>query len=238
VRAIVIITTDKCYDNREWIWGYREIDRLGGRDPYSSSKACAELVSDAYRQSFFAPARHAEHGVAVASARAGNVIGGGDWARDRIIPDAMRAFLAGEPVIVRNPASTRPWQHVLEPLAGYLTLAEQLVGAGPAFAESWNFGPPDEQILPVGELMTRLVLSWGDGAAWRAASQADAPHEARLLRLDSSKARERLAWRPVLSIGASLDWIVEWHKVVGNGGDARALTQQQIARYACARAAL
>jgi CDP-glucose 4,6-dehydratase len=235
VRAIVIITTDKVYDNREWTWGYREIDRLGGRDPYSNSKACAELVTDAYRRSFFAPERHAEHGVAIASARAGNVIGGGDWARDRIIPDAMRAFLAGQPVIVRNPASTRPWQHVLEPLAGYLALGERLVD-GPALGEPWNFGPRDDQVVPVGDLMTRLAASWGDGARWHTVAQASAPHEARLLRLDVSKAREQLAWRPVLALATALDWIVEWHRAVGRGGSAREITMQQIARYTSALA--
>lgn len=241
VRAIVIITTDKVYDNREWTWGYREIDRLGGRDPYSNSKACAELVTDAYRRSFFAPERHGtgpgDHRVAIATARAGNVIGGGDWARDRIIPDAMRAFLAGQPVVVRNPASTRPWQHVLEPLAGYLALGERLAGEGPALGEAWNFGPPDDQVVPVGDLMTRLAAAWGEGAGWHTVAQASAPHEARLLRLDVAKARAELGWRPVLSLATALDWIVEWHQAVGRGGDARAITAQQIARYTSARAA-
>jgi CDP-glucose 4,6-dehydratase len=228
VRAVVIVTTDKCYENREWLWPYREVDALGGRDPYSNSKACAELVTDAYRKSFLA-----ERGVAVGSARAGNVIGGGDWARDRIVPDAMRAFATGATLDVRNPASTRPWQHVLEPLAGYLLLAERLLGeGGSTFADAWNFGPTDEQILPVGELATRLARAWGDGASWRAIELANAPHEARLLRLDASKARERLGWRPMLSMDETLAWIVEWHRAVATGGDARAIVQAQLERYA------
>lgn len=226
VRAIVIVTTDKCYENREWTWGYREIDRLGGRDPYSNSKACAELVTDSYRQSFFAKTN-----VAVASARAGNVIGGGDWAKDRIIPDAMRAFIAGTPLDVRNPASTRPWQHVLEPLNGYLMLAERLITDGVAFAEPWNFGPPQELVLPVRDLVTRASETWGDGAAWRSTAIANAPHEATLLQLDSVKARTRLAWQPKLSIAETVTSIVDWHKQVARGGDARAITEQQIVRF-------
>ncbi|MBA3817901.1 MAG: CDP-glucose 4,6-dehydratase [Deltaproteobacteria bacterium] len=227
VRAVVIVTTDKCYENREWLWGYRERDRLGGRDPYSNSKACAELVTDAYRQSFFS-----EHGAAVASARAGNVVGGGDWAKDRVVPDAMRAFLTGQPLTVRNPRSTRPWQHVLEPLAGYLTLAERLVTEGRSFAEAWNFGPPDELVLPVGELVTKLAAAWGPGATWSTPGAPTGPHEATLLRLDISKARTQLGWTPRLSIDTTLAWIAEWHQTVGRGGDARAITEQQIASYA------
>ena len=231
VKAVVIVTTDKCYENREWDWGYRENDRLGGRDPYSNSKACAELVTDAYRRSFFG-----DHRVAIASARAGNVIGGGDWAKDRIVPDAVRAFLDSKPLAIRNPAATRPWQHVLEPLAGYLQLAERLVADGAAFAEGWNFGPSDELVLPVGELATKLAAAWGGGAAWVGAGEPGAPHEARLLRLDASRARGRLGWRPALSIDATLAWIVEWHQAVGRGDDARAVTLAQLARYAAGAA--
>lgn len=235
VRAVVIVTTDKCYENREWLWGYREDDRLGGRDPYSNSKACAELVTDAYRQSFFAPANHRAHRVAIASARAGNVIGGGDWARDRIVPDAVRAFLDGKPLVVRNPRSTRPWQHVLEPLAGYLMLAERLATDGATYGEGWNFGPSDELVLPVGELATELVRAWGDSAAWSSPGDIAGPHEAQLLTLDSTKARTRLGWRSALSIQTSLAWIAEWHKHVARGGDARVITEQQIERYIAAR---
>jgi len=227
VRAAVIVTTDKCYENREWDWGYREGDRLGGRDPYSNSKACAELVTAAYRQSFFGDAR-----VAIASARAGNVIGGGDWAKDRIVPDAMRAFVAGQPLVVRNPASTRPWQHVLEPIGGYLLLAERLATDGARLADGWNFGPPDELVLPVGELATKLAAAWGGGATWSTPGTPSGPHEATLLRLDISKARARLGWKPVLAFDTTLAWIVQWHQHVAAGGDARAITEQQIARYA------
>lgn len=234
VRAVVIVSSDKCYENREWEWGYRENDRLGGHDPYSNSKACAELVTHAYRRSFFDPRRHAEHHVAIASARAGNVIGGGDWGTDRIVPDTIRAFLAGRPVALRNPASVRPWQHVLEPLAGYLMLAERLFHDGPPFAEEWNFGPPDEQVQPVGTLATHLSEYWGDGASCEMADVRNAPAEAQLLRLDASKARRRLHWSSVLTLRETLQWIVEWHRAVGSGGDARALTEQQIARYVAA----
>ena len=231
VRAIVIVTTDKCYENREWLWGYREVDRLGGRDPYSNSKACAELVTEAYRHSFFPTDRFDQHRVAVASARAGNVIGGGDWAKDRIIPDAMRAFIAGQPLEVRNPRSTRPWQHVLEPLLGYLMLAEHLVSDGARFAEPWNFGPPQELVLPVEDLVTRAVEAWGEGVAWKSVALANAPHEAQLLQLDSAKARTKLAWHPRLPMTTTIDWIVEWHKQVARDGDAREVTERQIARY-------
>jgi CDP-glucose 4,6-dehydratase len=232
VRAIVIVTTDKVYENREWLWGYREGDRLGGHDPYSSSKACAELATAAYRDSFFDPRRHGEHGVAIASARAGNVIGGGDWARDRLIPDAMRAFAAGLEVRIRNPASTRPWQHVLEPLAGYLTLGERLVTDGVEVAGPWNFGPPDELMQPVGVVVTALAGGWGGGASWISTAEANPPREANLLRLDATQARARLGWRSHLALDTALAWIVEWHQAVAAGRDARALTDDQIARYA------
>lgn len=226
VRALVNVTTDKCYENFEWDRAYREDDRLGGRDPYSNSKACAELVTAAYRSSFF------EHGhVAIASARAGNVIGGGDWAKDRIVPDAMRAFAAGRTLTVRNPASIRPWQHVLEPLAGYLLLAERLVTEGAAFARAWNFAPTDDLVLPVGELVAKLVAAWGPGAAWTSGAEVDAPHEAKLLRLDASLAHAQLGWQPALTIDAALEWIVEWHRAVAGGADARALCEAQLVRY-------
>jgi CDP-glucose 4,6-dehydratase len=229
---VVVVTSDKCYANEEWAWGYRESDRLGGRDPYSSSKACAELVTDAYRSSFFAPTRQGEHGVAVASARAGNVIGGGDWAADRIVPDAMRAFIGGLPLLVRNPGSVRPWQHVLEPLAGYLQLAERLVVEGVRFGQAWNFGPTDELVQPVRVLAERLAARWGAGAGVVMAPEATgAPHEAGLLRLDASKARSVLGWQPVLGLEDALDWIVEWHQAVEQGAAAREVCERQIGRY-------
>ncbi len=230
VRAIVIVTTDKCYENREWAWPYRETDRLGGRDPYSSSKACAELVTDAYRQSFFQDGR-----TGIATVRAGNVVGGGDWAADRIVPDAIRAFIEGVPVEVRNPASVRPWQHVIEALAGYLLLAENLARAGEGFASSWNFGPSDEQVVAVQELVETLATAWGE-ARWVPRPQSNAPHEARLLRLDSSKARSLLGWSPLLSLRQSAEWIAEWHRHVERTKDARSITLEQLQRYMSLRA--
>jgi len=226
VKAAVIVTTDKVYENREWVWAYRETDRLGGTDPYASSKAAAELATAAYRCSFFAG------GVpALASARAGNVIGGGDWAQDRIVPDTMRAFLEGQEVLVRNPASVRPWQYVLDALAGYLCLAERLA-SGAAAGEAWNFGPPEELVQPVSALVTRLASLWGAGAGWTSRAAAnDVKKESRLLQVDSSKARALLGWRPVLGLDDALAWIVEWHRAVGGGADARALSDEQIVRY-------
>jgi CDP-glucose 4,6-dehydratase len=230
VRAVLIVTTDKCYANREWLWPYREDDALGGHDPYSSSKACAELLTQSYRDSFFPAAAHAGHGVAVATARAGNVIGGGDWAADRLVPDVLQAFAAGKPVLIRNPHAVRPWQHVLEPLAGYLVLAERLHNEGPACAEAWNFGPDEADARPVRWLVERLAALWGEGAAW----QADAtlhPHEAGLLRLDCSKAHARLAWHPRLHLGTALEWTVEWFRAYRAGGDMHAVCLDQIKRY-------
>ena len=225
VRCIVNVTTDKCYENREWVWGYREGEPLGGHDAYSSSKACSELITSAYRRSFFAGA-----GVALASARAGNVIGGGDWAADRLVPDALRAFERGVPVSIRNPLSIRPWQHVLEPLSGYLTLAQRLWENGPAFAESWNFGPSDEDARPVQWIVERLVGAWGDGAAWRLDGDSH-PHEASYLKLDISNARARLGWQPRWRLAHALEQIVGWHKGWLAKGDMRLLCLEQIGRY-------
>jgi CDP-glucose 4,6-dehydratase len=230
VRAVVNVTTDKCYDNREWVWGYRESDPLGGQDPYSSSKGCAELVSAAYRNSFFAAQEHAQHGVALATARAGNVIGGGDWAGDRLVPDMIRAFSRAEAVIIRSPHAIRPWQHVLEPLWGYLTLAEKLWEQGPAFAESWNFGPNDEDARPVQWIVQRLVEQWGDGATWRL-DERPQPHEATHLKLDCSKARARLEWQPRWELGLALERVVAWYRACARGEDMRALTLAQIADF-------
>lgn len=236
VRAIVNVTTDKCYENREWVWGYRENEPMGGFDPYSNSKGCAELVTAAYRSSFFHPARYAEHGTAVASARAGNVIGGGDWAKDRLVPDIVNAFMAGRAVDIRNPHAIRPWQHVLEPLHGYLLLAEKLWAEGAAFAEAWNFGPHEADAQPVQWIVERLAKTWGAGAHWTL-DQGAHPHEATYLKLDCSKARARLGWHPQWSIGRALDEIVSWYQSLGQGQDMAAITRAQIRAYSQERAA-
>jgi CDP-glucose 4,6-dehydratase len=225
VRAVVNVTTDKCYENREWVWGYREDEPMGGHDPYSNSKGCSELVSSAYRRSFFQ-----QGGAAVATARAGNVIGGGDWAADRLVPDILRSFERGAPVVIRNPHATRPWQHVLEPLSGYLLLAQRLCEAGPAFAEGWNFGPREEDARPVQWIVERLVEGWGRGASWQR-DGADNPHEANHLKLDISKARARLGWQPQWTLDHALHSIVHWHRSWREHHDMRALCQQQIAQY-------
>jgi len=230
VRAVVVITTDKCYDNREWVWGYREGDPMGGYDPYSNSKGCAELVSSAYRSSFFNPAEFPAHRVALATARAGNVIGGGDWAADRLIPDIVAAFEAGRPVHIRNPGAVRPWQHVLEPLRGYLMLAERLYEDGPAFAEGWNFGPGDEDAKPVGWIVEQMAARWGELARWQL-DQSEHPHEAAYLKLDISKARAQLRWHPALRLDGALGLVIDWAKRRRSGDDVRALTQEQIDHY-------
>jgi len=230
VRAVVNITTDKCYENHEWVWGYREIDPMGGYDPYSNSKGCAELVSAAYRSSFFNPSDYLKHGVALATVRAGNVIGGGDWAQDRLIPDIVAAFEQGKPVHIRNPHSIRPWQHVLEPLRGYLMLAEKLVEDGPAYAEAWNFGPNDEDAKPVGWIVEQMAARWGNGAHWEV-DAGEHPHEAGYLKLDISKARSRLHWSPILRLEEALSLIVDWAQQRKTGADARGLTQGQIKSY-------
>jgi len=230
VRAIVNVTSDKCYENREWEWGYREDEPMGGHDPYSSSKGCAELVSYAFRRSFFAD----PDGPRLASARAGNVIGGGDWGEDRLVPDIMRAALAGEEVRVRNPNSIRPWQHVLNPLSGYLVLAQALWEA-PELAEGWNFGPGDEDARPVGWVVERIAALWPE----RLRSVQDDgphPHEARYLKLDSSKARARLGWRPGLDLEATLESIVDWYSQLRGDGDMRAVTLGQIEAFQYAAA--
>ena len=222
VRAIVNITTDKCYDNREWAWGYREDEPMGGHDPYSNSKGCAELVSSAYRRSFLKDA-----GIAMATARAGNVIGGGDWAADRLVPDILRALEERESVLIRNPHAIRPWQHVLEPLSGYLLLAERLFEHGQTDAEAWNFGPRDEDARTVQWIVEHLCENWGQGATW-SLQPGHHPHEAYFLKLDISKARQRLHWTPRLSLETALTRITEWHRDWLAGGDMRALTLAQI----------
>jgi len=230
IRAVVNVTSDKCYENKEWPWGYRENEPLGGYDPYSNSKACAELVTSAYRSSFFNPAQYAVHGVALGSGRAGNVIGGGDWAEDRLIPDMMRAIAAGAPVRIRSPHAIRPWQHVLEPLSGYLALAERLHADGAEFAEAFNFGPHDADARPVAWIVPRLCEKWGDGAAWEL-DPAPQPHEATYLKLDCSRARARLGWQPRWQLGQTLDRIVDWHQAHARGEDMRAFTLAQIRHY-------
>jgi CDP-glucose 4,6-dehydratase len=226
VRAAVIVTSDKCYENREWPWAYRENDRLGGRDPYSNSKACAELVTSAYRSSFFGRG----DGPVLATARAGNVIGGGDWAADRLVPDLLRAFAAGEPAVIRHPAAIRPWQHVLEPLHGYLLLAEAML-SGRSLAGAWNFGPDGANAQPVRWVANRLASRWGGGASWREAA-GEHPHEATTLQLDSSRARVDLDWTSRLPLDMALEWIVEWHRDwLAAPGESRALVLRQIARY-------
>ena len=230
VRAIVNVTSDKCYENREWDVGYREHEAMGGYDPYSSSKGCAELVASAYRNSFFNHQDYVKHGVALASARAGNVIGGGDWAEDRLIPDVMRAIVQGKPVSIRNPHAIRPWQHVLEPLSGYLILAQKLYEDGIRYAEGWNFGPEDEDAKPVQWLVERLIHEWGVGASWTLDGGEHA-HEAHYLRLDCSKAKERLGWQPRWHLEEALRMIVDWYRAYQNGEDMRTMSLIQISQY-------
>lgn len=227
VRAAIVVTSDKCYENREWDRGYREDDILGGQDPYSSSKACAEIVTAAYRRSYFG-----KGGVlpAVASARAGNVIGGGDWAQDRLVPDMMTAFMNNRPAVIRNPHAIRPWQHVLEPLAGYLLLAERLWTGDGQYVGGWNFGPDEADAWPVSRLADRLTAAWGNSTRWQQAG-GEQPHEASYLRLDSSKARQRLGWLPKLPLASALEWAVEWYRAYAEKADMRRLTENQILRF-------
>jgi CDP-glucose 4,6-dehydratase len=226
LQAIVNVTTDKCYENREWVWGYREHEPMGGHDPYSNSKGCSELVTAAYRNSFF----DSNDTPALASARAGNVIGGGDWAEDRLIPDILRAFEQKQAVVIRNPLATRPWQHVLEPISGYLVLAEQLYKTGSIYAGGWNFGPSDEDVMPVEWILNHMVEHWGQGASWEL-DENPQPHEAQLLKLDISKAAALLKWKPHWSLSQTLDSIVDWHHGWLSGGNAREITLNQIAQY-------
>jgi CDP-glucose 4,6-dehydratase len=225
VKAVINVTTDKCYENREWDWPYRENDPLGGYDPYSSSKACSEIVTAAYRRSFGATS-----GVAIASGRAGNVIGGGDWSADRLIPDCLRAFEKGQSVVIRNPAATRPWQHVLEPLYGYLRLAEALLRDPAQFADSWNFGPAPQDVQPVDWIVNHMVHLWGRDASWRLDHGAQ-PHEAANLSLDISRAIRRLEWQPRWPLNLALLNIIDWHKAWLDGVDARDICLQQLEEF-------
>ncbi|NYS59723.1 CDP-glucose 4,6-dehydratase [Vreelandella salicampi] len=226
LRVIVNVTTDKCYENQEWVWGYRENEPMGGHDPYSSSKACAELLTAAYRNSYF----HLPNAPALASARAGNVIGGGDWARDRLIPDILWAFEQGRAVKIRNPNAIRPWQHVLEPLGGYLVLAEKLWEQGSHYAQAWNFGPRDEDARPVAWILDRMAQCWGPGASW-VKDDAPQPHEAHYLKLDTSKARAVLGWSPTWALETTLSRIVEWHHGWRKGDDVRLRCLNEIEAY-------
>lgn len=233
VKAVVNVTTDKCYDNREWVWGYRESDPLGGHDPYSSSKACSELVTRAYRSSYFPESAYGSHGLGMATARAGNVIGGGDDAADRLVPDCLRSFAAGKRPLLRSPGSTRPWQHVLEPLAGYMQLAERLTEAGGEFASAWNFGPGEGGAMCVAEVADRLAALWGDGAGCDRAEgcMPPGPHEAGELMLDSAKSRRMLGWHPRWNTDQALKRTVEWHKAYAGRQDMREFSLKQISDY-------
>lgn len=231
VRSVVVITSDKCYQNREWLWSYREKSSLGGDDPYSSSKACAELAFSAYEKSFFNRNDYAEHGVALATVRAGNVIGGGDWARDRLVPDVLRALMANQPIEIRNPHAIRPWQHVLEPLHGYLSLAERLYNEGIALSGSWNFGPFESGEKTVSWLVNELCSLWGSDIKWHHDTRRQ-PHENIYLKLDSSKARTILGWRPRLELETTLEWIVEWTRKFQERAKMRTIALNQIRRFA------
>ncbi|MES2369161.1 MAG: CDP-glucose 4,6-dehydratase [Pseudomonadota bacterium] len=227
VKVVVNVTTDKCYENREWVWPYRENEAMGGFDPYSSSKACSELVTAAYRRSFLESS-----GIHLASARAGNVIGGGDWATDRLVPDFLRALDAGLTLTIRSPLATRPWQHVLEPLSGYLMLAEKLFTEGQSFAEAWNFGPEEADAKPV-QWIVEYLCSQVPDAAWQC-DAAPQPHEANMLKLDSSKAKARLGWRPRLNLQTALGMTLAWHQAWKQGSDMAATSAQQIQAYEAA----
>ncbi len=230
VRSVVVVTTDKCYENREWIWGYREDEAMGGHDPYSASKGCAELVTSAYRRSFFQRG-DGMHPARLATARAGNVIGGGDWALDRLIPDMVQAFSRGDEVVIRSPHAIRPWQHVLEPLGAYLLLAEKLHAGTDDFAEAFNIGPNQSDAQPVSWIVDRMTASWSDSASWRLDDQVQ-PHEATSLHLDISKAMARLNWKPTLDLAQAIDWLVAWYRAFYEGStDMRELTLSQISQF-------
>lgn len=230
IKAVVNVTTDKCYSNQEWPWGYREIDRLGGYDPYSNSKACSELVTEAYRNSFFNSNDYNIHGVGLASARAGNVIGGGDWAEDRLIPDCLRTLIKGERIKIRNPHAIRPWQHVLDPLSGYLTLAERLYEKGPQYSEGWNFGPDDGDGKTVESIVKMICSKWGSRAAYTIVDGPH-PHEANYLRLDCSKANVKLNWYPKWDVEQAVDKIVEWTEAYLAQQDLKAVCLRQIREF-------
>ncbi len=230
VKSAVMITSDKCYENNEWMWGYRENDPMGGYDPYSSSKGCAELVSSAYIRSFFSQGRDKKLKPSVSTARAGNVIGGGDWSKDRLVPDIMAAVFKGKPVIIRSPHAIRPWQHVLEPLRGYLMLAEKLYDHGDEYTGAMNFGPDDQDARPVSWIVEALTQDWDECASW-VLDPNEHPHEATYLKLDCTKAKQLLGWWPVVKLPTALKWIVEWYQCLKNSGDMHQQTLDQISRY-------
>jgi len=242
IAAVVNVTSDKCYENTNVVWGYRETDPMGGHDPYSNSKGCSELVTAAYRQSFFAGDASGGRAVGLGSGRAGNVVGGGDWTPNQLIPDVMTALAEGRPIELRSPQAVRPWQFVLEPLSGYLLLAERLASGDPRFAQGWNFGPPYADCWPVQRIVEQLIDAWGDGGAgdgnqkgtWKDVG-GGAFHEASYLKLDSSLAHERLGWRPRIDLSTALAWIAEWYGAYRSGGDVAALTREQIARFEALR---
>ncbi|MDD9266607.1 CDP-glucose 4,6-dehydratase [Paenibacillus sp. GCM10023248] len=231
VKAVLNVTTDKCYDNKEWVWGYREDEPLGGYDPYSSSKACSELVTSAFRSSYFSKETYADHQVALASARAGNVIGGGDWAKDRLIPDIIKSITTNERILIRNPNSIRPWQHVLEPLSGYLLLCQNLYENGTTYADSWNFGPNDEDAKPVEWIVNKICQKWDGYNLGYEVDRANQPHEAHYLKLDCSKAKQLLHWHPRWSLDKTLDKIVEWTKAYESASDMYKICCDQIMEY-------
>lgn len=230
VKAVVNVTTDKCYENNEWVWGYRENEPLGGYDPYSNSKACSELVTSAYRNSFFNPKDYPNHGVAIASARAGNVIGGGDWAEDRLIPDCINSLLNNEPIIIRNPNAIRPWQHVLEPITGYLLLAEKLYSKGIEYGEAWNFGPEDYDAKPVKWIVDKMLSKW-KGAKGYIVDSSEQPHEANYLKLDCSKAKNILGWHPRWELSETIEKIIEWVEAYNNKQDILEICKNQIINF-------
>lgn len=230
VEAVINVTTDKCYENKEWVWGYRENEPMGGYDPYSSSKGCSELVTSSYRNSFFSPNEYEKHGIGIASARAGNVIGGGDWAKNRLIPDCINFLLKNEKIRIRNPHSIRPWQHVLEPLSGYLLLAQRLYEDGASFAEGWNFGPNDSDAQSVEWVVKKMCEEWGGYASYEV-DKGNHPHEARYLKLDCSKAKMKLLWQPSWNLEQALEKIIEWVHAYQAKADMREFCLQQIREY-------
>lgn len=230
IKAVVNVTTDKCYENREWHWGYRENEPMGGYDPYSNSKGCSELVTSSFRSSFFNPLDYKTHSVGLATARAGNVIGGGDWADDRLVPDFIRSIMSGEIIRIRSPYAIRPWQHVLEPLTGYLLLAEKLYLEGPKYAQAWNFGPYDEDAKPVEWIVKSLCNKWGNRAKYEIDSSPQ-PHEANYLKLDCSKAHNMLGWKPKWNLDKTLDSIVEFTKAYKEQQNLKEVCEKQIEEY-------